>query len=69
MKTELEISNFPLTRHGGKLKVSEDYPLYNLKFQNIILSHAFCKVLHRVVEIVKFSSCPGTSKKPKCTCP
>ena len=23
----------------------------------------------RGVEIVKFSTCPGTSKKPKCTCP
>ena len=21
------------------------------------------------MEIVKFSACPGTSKKPKCTCP
>ena len=23
----------------------------------------------RGVEIINFSSCPGTSKKPKCTCP
>ena len=28
----------------------------------------FC-VIARGVEIVKFSSCPGTSKKLKCTCP
>ena len=25
--------------------------------------------LRRGVEIVKFSSCPGAIKKPKCTCP
>ena len=29
-----------------------------------------CKLKgYRGVEIVKFSTCPGTSKKPKCTCP
>ena len=26
-------------------------------------------IFHRGVEIVKFSTCPGTSKKPKYTCP
>ena len=26
-------------------------------------------LLTRGVEIVRFSTCPGASKKPKCTCP
>ena len=30
---------------------------------------SFYIITNRGVEIVKFSTCPGTSKKPKCTCP
>ena len=35
----------------------------------ITLNVYVCFNVYRGVEIVKFSTCPGTSKKPKCTCP
>ena len=35
----------------------------------LIVSAAYVFYLCRGVEIVKFSTCPGASKKPKCTCP
>ena len=45
---------------------------YKLHFcrKKVKILPPFCNVIMdiRVVEIVKFSTCPGTSKWPQCTC-
>ena len=60
------------TRDKGKGPYTEISTLLSeylvIQVQESIKSNNFC-CMPRGVEIVKFSTCPGTSKKPKCSCP
>ena len=61
---EMDIHVVPLNTNKKKLN-SEFFLLVYYNEPGV----AHCTYKVRGVEIVKFSTCPGASKKPKCTCP
>ena len=56
-------------RYGRTDNVKTVYPLQTKFAGGIMNTLKIITKTGRGVEIVKFSTCPGTSKKPKCTCP
>ena len=76
LDTKLIVEQYRPIRDG-----SFEYPQHTSWLRNVIRKFFFFCVLRfkhyhgkkidkvRGVEIVKFSTCPGASKKPKCTCP